>query len=223
MRIILLGPPGSGKGTQGDLIQEKYRFPKISTGDLLRQAVKERTPLGQKAEIIMRSGELVDDKIVIRILQQRVFFDDCQRGYVLDGFPRTVPQAKALEKMDSRHRDIAVFIHLGDQAVIDRLEKRRICSECGTIYNLFVKKPKRSDICDMCGDSLYQRDDDKPEIIQERLRVYRAQTEALLDYYQEREVFHKINGERKIEAVFNDICSVLDREISKFNESKVLL
>jgi adenylate kinase len=215
MRIILLGPPGSGKGTQGDMMQKKFGFPKISTGDLLRQGVKEGTPFGKKAESFMNRGELVSDDIVIGMVSERILKEDCSNGYILDGFPRNILQAEELDRMDASRREIALYIHLEDQVIIDRLTMRRICSDCGEIYNLHQHKPTKEDKCDVCQGSLIQREDDRVEVIKERLRVYREKTEGLLDHYKTKKVLHKINGDGNIEEIFDQISSVLDCEFSK--------
>jgi adenylate kinase len=221
MRIILLGPPGSGKGTQADLIHKKYGFPKISTGDLLRQSVKERTPFGRKAESSMNRGELVSDAIVIGIVNERISKDDCKKGYVLDGFPRNVPQARELERMDPSRREIAIYIQLADQVIIDRLITRRICSDCGEIYSINQNKPSKENECDTCHGPVIQRDDDRLEVIEERLRIYREKTEPLLGFYKTKKVFHKINGYGKIEEIFDRVCTVLDGKLLRPDSMEV--
>lgn len=215
MRIIFLGPPGSGKGTQGELIEKKYGFPKISSGDLLRQAVQERTPSGKKAEASMKRGELVNDDIVVQVIKERISKADCKKGYILDGFPRNIHQAKKLEEINQEHTEVVIEIYLSNQIVFDRLGARLICSSCGAIYNLFVRTPNEEEICDVCREKLTLREDDKPEVIEERLRVYHEQREGLVDYYQNRKVYFRIDGEKKIEAIFSDICSILDKKIDR--------
>jgi len=221
MRIILLGPPGSGKGTQGDLIQEKYGFPKISTGDFLRQAVAQETPLGKKAEMKIKQGELVEDEIVVEMARDRIFEDDCRQGYVLDGFPRNLFQARKLEEIDGNREEIVIEIHLPEKVLIKRLGARRICPECEAIYNLLVTKPERDGICDKCGASLIQREDDLREVIKERLKVYHQHTEPLIIYYQGKKTFHKVDGSEEIKAVFRCICSLLDSKMTKSREREV--
>jgi adenylate kinase len=218
MRVILLGPPGGGKGTQGELIEKKYGFPKISTGDLLRREVQEKTHLGEMAEAKMNQGELVNDDIVIEMIKHRIFQPDCKRGYVLDGFPRSVVQARRLEDIGEKRPEIVIDIHLREQTLIQRLSARRICSNCGAIYNLLICKPRKEGRCDVCGSKLIQRKDDDPEVIKERLRVYHEQTEALIDYYMKKNVYFKIDGEGKPEAISKNIYSVLDREIARSRE-----
>lgn len=220
MRIILLGSPGCGKGTQGDLIEKKYGFPKISTGDLLREADKQGTPLGKKAEVFMNRGELVSDEIVVEMIRERIADVDCRDGYILDGFPRNIPQAEALEKIDRVSPEIVIDIQIDEQSLIARLEARRICSRCGSIYNLLVRKPKRQEICDECGGPLIQREDDQPSVIKERLRVYHEKTEKLIDYYLKNKVYNRIDGRGKIEEVFQRISAVLERELARFKKNE---
>ncbi|MFP4082021.1 MAG: adenylate kinase [Candidatus Aminicenantes bacterium] len=214
MRIILLGPPGSGKGTQSSLVQKKYGFPKISTGDLLRDEVQKKTPLGKKAENFMNRGELVSDEIVIEMVKERIRKRDCQQGYVLDGFPRSLAQAKALQKIGPLTQELVIDFKMHEKILVDRLQARRICSRCGAIYNLLVHPPRKEEVCDVCGGRLGQRDDDKPEVIKERLRVYHQKTSKLIHYYQQRNVYHPIDGEGKILTVFHRICVIIDKELA---------
>jgi adenylate kinase len=218
MRIILLGPPGSGKGTQGDLLRRKYAFPRISTGDLLRREVEDQTPLGKKAEAGMSRGGLVSDELVIEMVRKRISQPDCRRGCILDGFPRNIPQALRLEEIGGITQEIVFDIYLSEKALIERLSSRRICSSCGAIHSLFSQSPGKKGFCDVCGSSLIQRKDDTPEVIKERLKVYNEQTKALVNYYRKKKVYHRIDGGGKIEAVFHKICSVLDREIARSRE-----
>ena len=221
MRVILLGPPGGGKGTQGELIEKKYGFPKISTGDLLRREVQEKTPLGEMARAKMNQGELVSDDIVIEMIKQRIFQPDYKRGYVLDGFPRNISQARRLEEIEEKRPEIVIDIYLSEQVLIQRLSARRVCSGCGVIYNLLARNPKKEGACDVCGSELIQREDDTPDVIKERLKVYHEQTEALIDYYSTKKVYFRIDGEGKIETISTNIYSVLDREIAKSREMEV--
>lgn len=211
MRIILLGPPGSGKGTQADLMQKKYGFPKISTGDLLRDAVERRTSLGQRIKAAMNQGLLVSDDIVMSLLQERMEKADCRDGCILDGFPRNLAQAKALEKMDDGSSVIVIDIRLGEKEIIDRLSARRICSQCQTICNLSISRSEHEGECDSCGGRLIQREDDRPEVIQERLRVYHQETEKLINYYKEKGLYHRVDGHGDIEDVFRRICDVMNQ------------
>jgi adenylate kinase len=221
MRVILLGPPGGGKGTQGELIEKKYGFPKISTGDLLRREVQEKTPLGEMARAKMNQGELVSDDIVIEMIKQRVFQPGYKRGYVLDGFPRNISQARRLEEIEEKRPEIVIDIYLSEQVLIQRLSARRVCSGCGAIYNLLARNPKKEGACDVCGSELIQREDDTPDVIKERLKVYHEQTEALIDYYSRKKVYFRIDGEGKIETISTNIYSILDREIAKSREMEV--
>ena len=222
MRVILMGPPGSGKGTQGDLIERKYGFPKISTGDLLRQAVQNGTPLGKKAETRMNKGELVSDDIVVEMVAERIGKDDCKKGYVLDGFPRNLMQAQMLEDLKNSHPEIILDIQLNEEILIQRLSSRRICSRCGKIFNLSLRPPDHPDTCDLCQVDLIQRRDDRPNVIKERLRVYHIETAPLIEYYQRKNIYHRIDGEKAVEAVFSDICSIIDSEITKFKQAGVV-
>jgi adenylate kinase len=222
MRIILLGPPGSGKGTQGDLIEQKYGFPKISTGDLLREAVQEKTPLGKKAEAAMKRGDLVNDEIVMQMVEARLAREDCLKGYILDGFPRNTHQAHMLEGITDQQLEVVLDIHMSEKRLIERLSSRRICSACGNIYNLSVKAPNRPDTCDACSASLVQRQDDKHEVIEERLRVYHLETEPLIAYYQKKANYHPIEGDKDIESVFQNIQTVLQAELTKSNRSEAI-
>jgi adenylate kinase len=221
MRIILLGPPGSGKGTQGNLIEKKYGLPKISTGDLLRSEVREGTQLGKEAESRMNRGELVDDDIIVGMIKNRIYKPEYQRGYIMDGFPRNIVQAQRLEEIDPERREMAIEIFLSDQAVLDRLSTRRTCPGCETIYNLKIKPPKKELICDACEKRLVLRDDDKPEVIKDRMRVYHEQTEILIDYYSRKKVYFKIEGDGIIETVFDRISSLLDRELARSQEVEI--
>ena len=222
MRIILLGPPGSGKGTQGDLIEQKYGFPKISTGDLLREEVRKKTSLGVKAEAVMNSGELVSDEIVVQIVEKRLARKDCQKGYILDGFPRNIPQAHLLEKIADKQSEIVLDFQMDEEKLIKRLSSRRVCSQCGNIYNLSVLLPFKQGVCDACQGELVQREDDFPEVILERLRVYRKETEPLIDYYRQKASYHLIRGDQSIESVFQSVQAVLKSELAKTERSEAI-
>ena len=183
MNLILLGAPGAGKGTQAEIISETKQIPTISTGNIIREALKSGTEMGLKAKSFMEAGQLVPDEVVIGIIQDRLAQPDCQNGFILDGFPRTIPQAEALDRMGVViHR--VIDIEVPDETITRRVSGRRVCPTCGSSYHLDYKKPKRSGICDRCGDTLVQRKDDRPETVLDRLRVYHEQTEPLKDYYQ---------------------------------------
>jgi adenylate kinase len=220
MRIILFGPPGSGKGTQGDLVERRYGFPKISTGDLLRRAVRERTPLGIKAEAMMNRGELVSDEIVEGLVREKITSPDTRRGYLLDGFPRNLAQVQGLEAMDGGRPEVVIEIDVDSRSLIERMQDRLTCRTCGAVYNLRLQKPRTEGRCDVCGGELYQRADDRPEVISERLRVYREQTEKIRSHYQAKGVFHRVDGSGTVDDVFGRISGVLDRELARREADK---
>jgi len=214
MNLILLGPPGSGKGTQAKLIVEKYGIPQISTGDMLREAVAKGTELGKKAKEYMDAGKLVPDEVVIGIVKERLKQSDCDKGFILDGFPRTIAQAEALDKMLDelgKNIDAVINIQVPEEEVVKRIVNRRSCRNCGAVYHLIYKPPKEEGKCDKCGGELYLRDDDKEETVRARYGVYREQTEPLIDYYQKKGLVHDIDGTKKIDDVFNDIVVILDK------------
>ncbi len=182
MRLIIFGPPGSGKGTYSSMLAPKLGIVHISTGDIFREMAKEDTELGRKVAEILKKGELVPDEIVIEIVRERISKEDCKNGFILDGFPRTIPQAEALEKMTKVDKVINLVVP--EEVIIARLSARRVCKNCGAIYNLRTLPPKKDGICDKCGGELYQREDDKPEVIKERLRVYEEQSKPLLEFYR---------------------------------------
>jgi adenylate kinase len=222
MRIILLGPPGSGKGTQGGKIEQKYGFPKISTGDLLREAVQNKTALGKKAEAAMNRGDLVSDEIVMQMVEARISREDCTKGYILDGFPRNIKQAQLLEGIPNQLPEVVLDFQMSEKKLIERLSSRRICSQCGSIYNISVKAPTQPGVCDACRAQLVQRQDDMPEVILERLRIYHRETEPLIAFYQKKANYHPIQGDRSIESVFQTIQTVLNAEMTKSNRSEAV-
>lgn len=212
MRLILLGPPGGGKGTQAKLIQERLSIAHISTGDLLRQAVADRTELGRTAKEFMDRGELVPDELVIGMIEERVRNADCQHGFLFDGFPRNVAQAEALSHMLQRQGmslDHVVSLDVPQQELIKRLTGRRTCRQCGGMYHVVFDPPREEGVCDRCGGELYQRDDDREETIQARLEVYRNQTEPLLDHYRSQQLLREVNGVGATREVFERIMSRL--------------
>ncbi|MDI6828210.1 MAG: adenylate kinase, partial [Armatimonadota bacterium] len=191
MRLVLLGPPGAGKGTQALLISEKYGIPHISTGDILREAVKQGTPLGQKAKDYMNKGELVPDEIVIGIVVERIQQPDCNNGFMLDGFPRTVVQAEALdEELRKRKQelDAVLSFEVDEDEIVRRISGRRICEKCGALYNINTEPTTKKEVCDQCGGQLITRPDDEPEAVRRRLQVYKSQTEPLINYYKQKSI-----------------------------------
>jgi adenylate kinase len=215
MRIILFGPPGSGKGTQADLVERRYGFPKISTGDLLRRAVREKTALGLKAEALMNRGELVSDEIVEGLVRERLASPDTRQGYLLDGFPRNLAQVRSLEVMDGSRPEVVIEIEVDDRALVERIQGRLTCRNCGAVYNLRLQKPRVEGRCDVCGGELYQRADDRPEVIRERLRVYREQTEKIRAHYEAKGVSRRVDGSGSPDEVFRRVAAVLDGELAR--------
>lgn len=213
MDVILLGPPGSGKGTQAHKMVERYHIPQISTGDILRAAVKERTPLGVEAQGYMDQGKLVPDEVVVGIVRDRLKASDCNGGFILDGFPRTVPQAEALDSTlgeMKRGIDHCVSIDVDSNELIKRLTGRRTCRSCGAMYHLTFGPPKKEGVCDTCGGELYQRDDDQEETIRARLQVYTEQTAPLIEYYREKGLLRAIEGMGAIEKIFGEIVKIIE-------------
>lgn len=212
VNIILMGLPGAGKGTQAERIVEEFDIPHISTGDMFRAAVKNETPLGLEAKSYMDKGLLVPDEVVIGIVRERLSKDDCEKGFLLDGFPRTVPQAEALTAtVKELGRDInhVININVRRELLIERLTGRWICPVCGASYHTMFNPPKEAGVCDKDGGKLYQREDDKPEVVAQRLDVNIAQTQPLIDYYSAQELLRDINGEQDIQVVFAEIKSLL--------------
>ena len=198
MKLMFLGAPGAGKGTQAEVVSERYNIPAISTGALLREAMANGTELGMKAKSYMDGGALVPDEVVIGIIKERLVADDCKNGFILDGFPRTVAQAKALDEMDIK-MDGVVSIEVADEAIIRRLGGRRLCSKCGSSYHIDYKPTAVAGVCDKCEGELITRADDKPEVIKSRLDVYHEQTEPLKDFYAAKGVLKTVIGQEKIE------------------------
>jgi adenylate kinase len=213
MDIILLGPPGSGKGTQAQKMVERYHIPQISTGDILRGAVKERTPLGMEAQGYMDQGTLVPDEVVVGIVRERLKESDCKGGFILDGFPRTVPQAEALDSTlgeMQRAIDHVVSIEVPNEELIKRLTGRRTCRNCGAMYHIIFDPPAKEGVCDRCGEELYQRDDDQEETIRARLQVYEEQTAPLIAYYRGKGLLRAIDGVGAIEEIFRNIVQAIE-------------
>nr|5G40_A Chain A, ADENYLATE KINSE [synthetic construct]5G41_A Chain A, ADENYLATE KINSE [synthetic construct] len=212
MNLVLMGLPGAGKGTQAEKIVEKYGIPHISTGDMFRAAIKEGTELGLKAKSFMDKGELVPDEVTIGIVRERLSKDDCKKGFLLDGFPRTVAQAEALDNILSelgKKLDYVINIEVPKEELMERLTGRRICKTCGATYHLIFNPPKVEGICDKDGGELYQRADDNPETVANRLDVNMKQTQPLLDFYEEKGVLRNIDGQQDINKVFADIKALL--------------
>jgi adenylate kinase len=213
MNLILLGPPGAGKGTQAQKMVERYRIPQISTGDILRAAVKESTPLGMKAKGFMDKGQLVPDEIVIGIIEKRLKAKDCDPGFILDGFPRTIPQAEALQSILTKigkKIDHVINIEVDSEELVRRLTGRRTCKNCGAMFHLFFQPPKKDGSCDRCGGALYQRADDKEETIRTRLKEYEKQTAPLIQYYQQKKTLRSIQGMGGPDQIFDQIIRRLD-------------
>lgn len=218
MNLILLGPPGAGKGTQAKELVAEFGLPHISTGDIFRAAIKAGTPLGRKAQEFLDSGALVPDEIVIGIVTERLAADDTKRGFLLDGFPRTVPQADALDRyLSEENRPLTAVVDLeADREVLmTRLTGRRVCRQCGAPYHLETLRPKAEGICDRCGGELYQRDDDRESTVAERLRVYEEQTKPLTEYYQRRKLLRRVNAVGSSAEVHARIKAVLSEEAAR--------
>lgn len=212
MHLILFGAPGVGKGTQAKLISKNFNVPQISTGDMLRDAVKNETELGKKASLLMNQGKLVPDEIMLELIRDRISHNDCKSGFILDGFPRTIAQAKGLDKLFSELQlpDVTcIEINVPDEKIINRLVSRRLCEQCGTDYNLITNPPPENIRCDKCGGTIIQRKDDNEETISNRLKVYLAQTAPLKKYYQHKGAFYSIDGLRSIEEIRDDIYEIL--------------
>lgn len=212
MKIIMLGAPGAGKGTQAKMIADKYGVPHISTGDIFRANIKNGTELGMEAKKYMDQGLLVPDELTVRILLDRVAQDDCKNGYVLDGFPRTIPQAEVLDSELTKlgdHIDCAINVDVPDENIVKRMSGRRACLTCGATYHIEHVPPKKEGICDVCGSELVLRDDDKPETVKNRLNVYHEQTQPLIDFYTEKGVLKTVDGTVPMEEVFAAITAIL--------------
>lgn len=212
MKIIMLGAPGAGKGTQAKKIAEKYGIPHISTGDIFRANIKNGTELGKKAKTYMDKGELVPDELVVDLVVDRVAQDDAKGGYVLDGFPRTIPQAEALDAALAKigeKMDYAINVEVPDENIVNRMSGRRACVSCGGTYHIKYNPTKVEGVCDACGGQLILRDDDQPETVKNRLSVYHEQTQPLIDYYAKQDIMREVDGTQDMEAVFNAIIAIL--------------
>lgn len=212
MKIVMLGAPGAGKGTQAKMIAERYQIPHISTGDIFRMNIKNGTELGKEAKTYMDAGKLVPDELTVKILLDRVSDEDCKNGYVLDGFPRTIPQAEvltdALNKLGDKI-DYAINVDVPDENIVNRMGGRRSCPSCGQVYHVVHMPPKQEGVCDKCGAGLVQRDDDKPETVSQRLTVYHDQTQPLIEYYEKAGVLKNVDGTKDQKEVFEAITEIL--------------
>ena len=209
MKLIFLGAPGAGKGTQADIFAAKLGIPTISTGNILRAAISGGTETGLKAKSYMDAGQLVPDEVILNIVKERLMKPDCQKGYILDGVPRTLAQAQALEDMGVTF-DKVVSLEVSDQSIVDRMSGRRVCAKCGVPYHVVAKPPKRDGVCDACGGELIQRKDDRAETVLDRLRVYHAETEPLKDFYDQRGLLAKVKGDGgSIEETTQAVCQAL--------------
>lgn len=212
MKIIMLGAPGAGKGTQAKMIADTYGIPHVSTGDIFRMNIKNGTQLGMEAKTYMDQGLLVPDELTVRILLDRVAQDDCKNGYVLDGFPRTIPQAEVLEDALTKlgdQIDYAINVEVPDENIVRRMGGRRACLSCGATYHIEHVPPKKEGICDNCGQELVLRDDDKPETVKNRLNVYHEQTQPLIDFYAKKGVLKNVDGTQDMQDVFCAIKEIL--------------
>lgn len=213
MKIIMLGAPGAGKGTQAHMIAEKYHLPHVSTGDIFRANIKNGTELGKEAKGYMDRGELVPDELTVRILLDRVAQDDCKNGYILDGFPRNIPQAEVLEEELEKlgdKIDVAIDMEVPDESIIRRMSGRRACSSCGATYHIVNVPPKKEGVCDVCGEALILRDDDKEETVQKRLDVYHEQTQPLIEFYTKKGILKTVDGTQDMMDVFKAITNILE-------------
>ncbi len=213
LNLILLGPPGAGKGTQAKMLVDRYHIPQVSTGDLLRAEIANQTELGKKAQTFVQSGGLVPDELVMSMLLQRIQQADCRQGFILDGFPRTVKQAENLEKSlnDKGEKIVGVLcVQVPDESLLERLTGRRICRGCSASFHVTFSPPKKDGVCDHCQGELYQRKDDSREVIANRLKVYHEQTSPLIQFYQGRKLLHAIDGLGKIDVIFSKMCDILD-------------
>lgn len=212
MKIVMLGAPGAGKGTQAKQIAKKFDIPHISTGDIFRANIKNNTELGKKAKEYMDQGMLVPDSLTLELIMDRFAQPDCENGYVLDGFPRTIPQAEALTKAlaeKGENIDVAINVEVLDEAIVNRMSGRRACLNCGATYHVKYNAPAKEGICDTCQSELVLRDDDKPETVQKRLMVYHEQTQPLIDYYKREGVLQEVDGSKDMNDVFQDILAIL--------------
>lgn len=216
LNLILLGPPGAGKGTQAEFLIDKYEIPHISTGDIFRNAIKEATPLGEKAKSYLDAGQLVPDEIVIGIVKERLIREDCQNGFLLDGFPRTVAQADSLEvflAQQGKNITAVINIQVDFEVLMTRLTGRRICRNCAAVFHTVTKPEKVTGVCDQCGGEVYQREDDSPDTVRKRLKVYQEQTAPLIDYYQRKKLLLTFDGTEPIADLFKQISHAVEERL----------
>ncbi|HZA56023.1 MAG TPA: adenylate kinase [Candidatus Udaeobacter sp.] len=213
VRVVLLGPPGAGKGTQAKLLQERFKACQVSTGDILRKAVAEQTPLGKQAAQYIKQGALVPDPLIVNLVAERLQDKDCEKGFILDGFPRTISQAESLDEILTRMGltlDRVLSVQVPHSVIVQRLAGRRTCKGCGALYHLTLDPPDKEGVCDRCGGELYQRDDDREETITARLKVYETQTAPLMNYYRERGLLRDIDGVGKVDEIRSRVIEVLE-------------
>ena len=211
--MVLLGPPGAGKGTQAKLLQERFKACQVSTGDILRKAVAEQTPLGKQAAQYIKQGALVPDPLIVNLVAERLQDKDCEKGFILDGFPRTISQAESLDEILTRMGltlDRVLSVQVPHSVIVQRLAGRRTCKGCGALYHLTLDPPDKEGVCDRCGGELYQRDDDREETITARLKVYETQTAPLMNYYRERGLLRDIDGVGKVDEIHSRVIKVLE-------------
>ena len=208
MRLLIIGPPGGGKGTQSKFLIEHFKIPQISTGDILRNNIKNQTPLGEEAKKFMNKGELVPDSLIMNMIKKRLNTDDCNNGYILDGFPRTIPQAKGLDKLlkgMNQKIDHVIVMNVPDNLIIERLSNRRTCKSCGALYNLLFEPPSNIKKCDRCGGDLYQRSDDNSKTIKQRLSIYHDQTKPVINHYENQKITKSIDSSGTIDEINKSI------------------
>lgn len=222
MRIVLLGAPGSGKGTEARLLSEKLSVPHISTGDILRRTIAQETPLGERARSYVEGGGLVPDEVIVGLVEERLGKDDCKKGFILDGFPRTLAQAKSLqETLDGFGSSLDLVLHLEAplEVLVERLAGRRVCGKCQTLFHVKNMPPKKEGICDRCGGELYQRPDDQEEVVRDRFKIYQSKAEELLDYYRERGLLHMVSSDKGPQETFEKIGRVIEKIIRGRDDS----
>lgn len=214
MKLVLLGPPGAGKGTQAEKISDKYNIPAISTGHIIRNAIADKTPVGVEAKTYIDRGELVPDSMVIKMVEERLKEDDCKNGYILDGFPRTVSQAEAMESLPIPI-DMVLEILVDEDVIVDRLSGRRECNACGATYHVKANPPKREDVCDKCSGQLVRREDDVPDVIRNRISVYKKQTEPLEEYYEKKGLLVSVEGLNEVDDTTRAVIEAIDKKMSE--------